>query len=127
MNAIKTNEEWLSVIQECRASGLPDRTWCHEHGITLSSFYYNLRKLRKLACDIPESQNRSAVPIAQEVVPLRITDDGLPISGLIPQVQADPGDAVSVSVEGKGISITFTGNVSPAMVCSVMEALQKRC
>lgn len=127
MNAIKTNEEWLSVIQECRASGLPDRTWCREHGITLSSFYYNLRKLRKLACDIPESQTRSDVPIAQEVVPLRIADDVFPISGLTPQVQTVPGDVVSISVESKGISITFTGNVSPAMVCSVIEALQKRC
>lgn len=29
----RTDEEWLTLIQECRASGLADKQWCEEHGI----------------------------------------------------------------------------------------------
>ena len=27
----RTDEEWLSLIQECRSSGLMDKQWCEAH------------------------------------------------------------------------------------------------
>ena len=39
----RTAEEWLTLIQECRASGLADKQWCEEHGVCLSNFYYKIR------------------------------------------------------------------------------------
>ncbi len=27
----RTDEEWLSLIQECRLSGLTDKQWCEAH------------------------------------------------------------------------------------------------
>ena len=32
-NPRRTDEEWLSLIQECRSSGLSDKCWCEEHHI----------------------------------------------------------------------------------------------
>ena len=29
----RTDEEWLSLIQECRLSGLTDKQWCEAHQI----------------------------------------------------------------------------------------------
>lgn len=53
-NPRRTDEEWLSLIQECRSSGLSDKCWCEEHHIHTSNFYYQIRRLRKKACTIPE-------------------------------------------------------------------------
>lgn len=50
----RTDEEWMDLIQECRSSGLSDKSWCEEHHIHTSSFYYQIRRLRKMACKIPE-------------------------------------------------------------------------
>lgn len=42
-------ENWSALIQECRASGLSNREFCRQHGISEKSFYYWLRKLRHQA------------------------------------------------------------------------------
>lgn len=40
-----TDDKWLSIINECRTSGCSDKFWCHEHNITLSTFYYQVRTI----------------------------------------------------------------------------------
>ena len=54
----RSQDEWFQLIQECRSSGLSDRTWCEQHGILVSSFYNAVKRLRKSACVIPLSSNR---------------------------------------------------------------------
>lgn len=54
----RSQDEWFQLIQECRSSGLSDRTWCEQHGILVSSFYNVVKRLRKSACGIPLSSNR---------------------------------------------------------------------
>ena len=44
----RTDEEWLSLIQECRLSGLTDKQWCETHQICPSNFYYQIQKFRNL-------------------------------------------------------------------------------
>ena len=56
----RTDEEWLSLIQECRLSGLTDKQWCEAHQICPSNFYYQIQKFRKRACEIPESHSRAS-------------------------------------------------------------------
>lgn len=55
----RTDDEWLNIINECRTSGCSDKLWCQEHNITLSTFYYQIRRLRKKACCIPKPVNSS--------------------------------------------------------------------
>ena len=50
----RSDEEWLNIIHECRTSGLSDKTWCEEHHIHTSKFYYHIRRLRAKACEITE-------------------------------------------------------------------------
>ena len=57
----RTDEEWLYLIQECRSSGLTDKQWCETHQICPSNFYYQIQKLRKRACEIPESQSKTTL------------------------------------------------------------------
>lgn len=39
-------ESWRAVIQECSASGLSNREFCRQRGISEKSYYYWLHKLR---------------------------------------------------------------------------------
>ena len=67
-------QEWASLIQECRTSGLSDLEWCKQHGIPTSTFYNKVAILRKKACDIPKIQPHTSCN-SQEVVPLEIIED----------------------------------------------------
>lgn len=49
----------MTLIQECRSSGLSDKCWCEEKHIHTSSFYYQIRKLKKLAFQIPKPAHPS--------------------------------------------------------------------
>ena len=65
----RTDEEWLSLIQECRSSGLTDKQWCEAHQICPSNFYYQIKRFRNRACEIPESQSKTTIATQkQEVV-----------------------------------------------------------
>ena len=48
-------EKWSAVIRECNASGLSNREFCRQRGISEKSFYYWLRKLRNQAAEAAES------------------------------------------------------------------------
>ena len=48
-------ENWSALIQECNASGLSNREFCRQHGISEKSFYYWLRKLRQQAAEGTET------------------------------------------------------------------------
>ena len=76
---IRSDSEWLSIITECRQSGLPDKVWCDAHDIAGSTFYNAVNRLRKKACEIPE--HSSAAPVMdltsakQDVVQIDILPD----------------------------------------------------
>lgn len=40
-------QKWAMVIQECTSSGLSNREFCRQRGVSEKSFYYWQRKLRE--------------------------------------------------------------------------------
>jgi len=51
-----TEEEWISLLQDFRASGKAKRTWCQENGISLSSLH---RWEQRLSARVQESDGQS--------------------------------------------------------------------
>ena len=43
-------ENWALVIKDCAASGLTNKAYCQQHGISEKSYYW-LHKIRKQACE----------------------------------------------------------------------------
>lgn len=71
INTYLRSKRWLNIIKECRTSGLPDKTWCLDHGIQPSKFYYHIRRLKAKACEITERDKDPHLPAqGQEVVQL---------------------------------------------------------
>ena len=48
-----TESKWFDFIQECRTSGMNDKDFCRQHGISTASLYRHIKKLREKACEIP--------------------------------------------------------------------------
>ena len=44
-------ENWALIIKDCAASGLTNKAYCQQHGISEKSYYYWLHKIRKQACE----------------------------------------------------------------------------
>ena len=66
-------DEWMKLVTECRQSGLTDAAWCTEHGISPSSFYNAVTRLRKRACQIPVNITVQMYPCSEG------TDTGNPV------------------------------------------------
>ena len=44
-------QEWARIIQECQSSGLSNREFCRQNGISEKTYYYRLRQLRESAME----------------------------------------------------------------------------
>ncbi len=44
-------EQWKQIIQECRRSGLSNKAYCQQQGISEKTYYYWLRKVRTAAAE----------------------------------------------------------------------------
>ena len=67
-------QNWAMVIQECSNSGLSNREFCRQRGISEKTYYYWLRKLRSQMAE-------AAVPqlVQLEPAPVPVQEDMLQI------------------------------------------------
>lgn len=123
----RTDDEWLSIINECRTSGCPDKAWCQEHNITLSTFYYQIRRLRKKACCIPGPVNSSVKK--QEVVQLDFSAQDARLSpSVLPLPEIEPAKIeTAVRITFHGIQIEITNAAANDTVYHTLSALQRLC
>lgn len=68
-HSFRSCDEWISIIQECRTSGLSDSAWCRKNGIAVSSFYSAINRCRTNEYFIPERSGNVCTQ-SQEVVPV---------------------------------------------------------
>ena len=45
------SKQWVQIIRECQSSGLSNKEYCRQHGISEKSYYHWLRKLRNAATE----------------------------------------------------------------------------
>ena len=131
MNKYKlTPEERFNLVMECRSSGLTDRQWCMEHGISRSTFYHWIAGFRKNGFpNIPEPrhQHDSRKSPKQEVVKLHV----IPETDLKPSCcncespaeQLDQNAPISdpvassfapvAEIRSNGITLKISNNISP--------------
>ena len=120
---IRSDQEWLELIQECRASGLPDREWCQIHSISINTFYNKVSDLRKKACEIPKTQAATSRQ-KHEVVPLELAASPAPC----PEHPASdtvqvPAARTAVTVRMPGYSIEIADGASEDTIHSTLLAL----
>lgn len=124
-NPRRTDEEWINLIQECRSSGLSDKCWCEEHHIHTSNFYYQIRRLRKKACRIPEPVN-SSFSKKQEVVQVSL-DDAVQYPALEKTAVVSTSFEPAVRITAHGFQIEITNAAAEETVFRALSVLQRLC
>lgn len=130
----RSQDEWFQLIQECRSSGLSDRTWCEQHGILVSSFYNAVKRLRKSACDIPLSSNRRTYALdltsagQQEAVRIDICADSYPEAVppaklMCPAPHLDNSHTIELMMDN--ISLKVSNSADPFLLQQIIRMLRR--
>ena len=101
-NAIQVRNEyrkqqWMQIIQECQSSGLSNKEYCRQQGISEKSYYYWLRKLREAAAE--------SMPQIAEVEP--------------------PGMEDKVYIRFRGAELTLPAGTNVEAIAAVLRSLQQ--
>ena len=123
----RSDQEWLALFQECRTSGMTDKDWCEMNGISASSFYNKISKLRKKNLDILAPAKTSTRSV-QEVVPLEIVEEptrGYDCSNSISSQLTEFVPAVVI--QAKNLSIQISNDAAKDTILSTLLAVEQLC
>ena len=129
MNAYKTADEWRTIIETARTSGLSDRAWCIANNVPASSFYYNVKRLRMQACDIPAHKQELLPSAPQKVCPVEIIDDPETSDGLetnaLTQVtnRSNKKQDSLISISYNGMTVDISDKASCDQIRAIFSAL----
>ena len=123
----RSKEEWFSLIQQCRKSGMTDAEWCLSNGISRNSFYNAIKRLRKCSYAIPARSPRDIYDLTsskQDVVKVDIvSDDPLP-GEMIPQVPPHIDNSHMIEITFGDIHIALSNGADPVLVSKTISLLR---
>ena len=121
MTKAQKDKYWMDCIQKCRVSGLSDHAWRHQNGISTSSFYYNIKRLRMKASDVPVPVSKVAAK--QEVVPIHYNE--------LPETKAvstkNGADSVAIRLEYHGVMLAISNDADATIIQATLSAMQQLC
>lgn len=93
-------QNWALLIQECNASGLTNKEFCRQRGVSEKSYYYWLRKLRS-----------QVVASAPQIVPLDSVERAEDI----------------LEIRYRGATLQLPGNIDIEAVAALLRSIQSKC
>ena len=91
-------QQWTQIILECQNSGLSNKEYCRQNGISEKAYYYWLRKLRSAAAD--------SIPQIVEVEPPAAMED-------------------KVYIRIRGAELTLPAGTDVEAIAAVLRSLQQ--
>ena len=121
----RNGQEWLELVQECRASGLSDREWCQKHSISIKTFHNKVSGLRKKAYELPKTH---AAPSKQEAAPVALAASPLLCPGhpACDTLRA-PATSAAVTARMPGYSVEIADGASQDTISNTLLALGRLC
>lgn len=92
-------QEWQERIVECRQSGMGVQAWCKARGISASTYYRSLRRIRESVLE------------ENKLIPLEA-----------PPAAASP--AAEIRIEANGIAITLPCSATPEQLTAILRTLK---
>ncbi len=123
----RTKEEWFSLIQECRKSGMTDAQWCQAHGISRYSFYDAVKRLRKSSYTIPSRKPQGIYDITipeQDVVKVDIVPDAQPPRKHMPEPAPHIDNPHMIEITMGDIHISLDNGADPVLVSKTLSLLR---
>ena len=102
------HENWKQMYEEYQSSGMTVKDWCKAQGLSVKTFYYRLRVLRK---------NLLSVHEMHDIVPIAACKNNLPIG-----MSTQPDDKIHIS--GNGVAIELPMNVAPELMTAILQGIR---
>ena len=115
-----TDEQWLDIFQQCKASGISDLQWCRQNHIAPSTFYYRLNKFRKEKSETV-AETKSMLPEYHEVVPLVVCDEDSPSKH--PEATVSPSIRISIG----DICLDIFSDANHTLIAETLMAVKSIC
>lgn len=122
-----SDDEKKRFIMECRQSGLSDYQWCRENGVSNSTFYNWVKKLRGAACQeslIVPKQSNPVTPTRQEVVKVNLLPKDESTSVVYPSQPTKNTESVSIELNLNGCNIKIHNNADPTLLAHTINLLR---
>ena len=119
----RTDDQWMELVNTCRASGLSDKAWCDQNNISINTFYNAVHRLRLHEYQIPEQAcdkqviDLTAVP---DVVKVDIVDEGSSQEIEIPEPTPHIDNSYTVEILIGEAVIRFSNNADLRMAGKVI-------
>ena len=122
----RTDDQWMELVNTCRASGLSDKDWCDQNNISINSFYNAVHRLRIHAYQIPNQAcnkqiiNLTTVP---DVVKVDIVDEGSPQEITVPEPTPHIDNSYTVEILIGEAVIRFSNNADPKLAGKIIRMI----
>ena len=122
----RSQKEWMELIQICRNSGLSDRAWCIQEGISPNTFYSAIKSLRKKSCDIP-TQTSTRMPETHEIVQVSMGQDSAIVNTLSwkSDIPAKVNEHPAITLTVKGCVLEIQNTAGRDLIFYTISALQQ--
>ena len=123
----RSKEEWFSLIQQCRKSGMTDAQWCLANGISRHTFNNAIKRLRKCSYAIPSRSPRDIYDLTspkQDVVKVDIVLDVLPPKETLPEVAPHFDNSHMIEITFGDIHISLCNGADPVLVSKTLSLLR---
>ena len=132
-----SDEEWRELITKSRQSGFSDADWCRQNGISTSTFYNAVTRLRKKACSFPEPVKTHTpgkifdlTSACQDVVPIRIEGpEDVPsteVSSVRKKALSHLDNSHSIEILLGSTCIRLSNDADPSLVSAVLTSLGRQ-
>jgi len=102
------HENWKRMYEEYQSNGMTVKDWCEAQGISVKTFYYRLKVLRRNL--LKENE-------VHEIVPIKACEDKVPIGR---STYSD--DRIHIS--GNGVEIELPMNVSSELMTVILQGIR---
>ena len=127
-NPYRSKDEWFSIIQEARRSGMTDSQWCRVNGISRHSFNNAVRRLKKSCYTLPLPHKSQGIydltASSQDVVKVDIIPDVQPTESLIPPAAPLLDNSHMIEITFGDIHISLRNGADPALVSKTLSLLR---
>lgn len=126
-NVYRTKDEWFSIIQEARKSGMTDAQWCQLNGVNRDSFNSAIKRLRRCAYAIPDRKKQDIHDLTvtnQDVVKLDIVPDIQLPKEKLPAVTQHLDNSHMIEITIGDIHISLCNGADPVLVSKTLSLLR---
>ena len=123
----RSKEEWFSLIQQCRKSGMTDAQWCLANGISRHTFNNAIKRLRKCSYAIPSRSPRDVYDLTssvQDVVKVDIVPDVPLPKEIVPEAEPHLDNSHMIEITFGDIHISLCNGADPVLVSKTLSLLR---